>query len=125
MATDLTLLVEDRPGALADVGEALGKAGVNMEGGCGTGGDGRGVIHVLGLRMWLLPGLHLEAAGITVHEENDAILGDPIKGADEPGSMGRMALNNRRRRHQRPRDVPGDRQPWRARHPRQTQGFAN
>ena len=90
MATDLTLLVEDRPGTLADVGEALGKAGINMEGGCGTGGDGRGVIHVC-VQDAAAARTALEAAGITVHEENDAILGDPIKGADEPGSMGRMA----------------------------------
>ena len=90
MATDLTLLVQDRPGALADVGEALGNAGINMEGGCGTGGDGRGVIHVC-VQDAAAARTALEAAGITVHEENDAILGEPFKGANEPGAMGRMA----------------------------------
>ena len=29
MSKDLTLLLEDRPGSLAKVGEALGKAGIN------------------------------------------------------------------------------------------------
>jgi hypothetical protein len=90
MATDLTLLVEDRPGALADVGEALGKAGINMEGGCGTGADGRGVIHVC-VQDGAAARTALQGAGITVHEENDAILGEPFKGADEPGAMGKMA----------------------------------
>ena len=30
---DLTVALEDRPGALADFGEALGRAGVSVEGG--------------------------------------------------------------------------------------------
>jgi len=90
MATDLTLLVEDRPGTLADVGEALGKAGINIEGVCGTGGDGRGVIHIC-VQDAAAARTALEGAGITVHEENDAIMGEPFKGADEPGAMGRMA----------------------------------
>jgi hypothetical protein len=90
MATDLTITVEDRPGGLASIGEALGKAGINMEGGCGTGGDGRGVIHVC-VQDAAAARTALEGAGITVHEENDAILGEPFKGADEPGAMGRMA----------------------------------
>jgi hypothetical protein len=29
---DLTVILEDRPGKLADLGEATGKAGVNIEG---------------------------------------------------------------------------------------------
>ena len=90
MATDLTLLVEDRPGALADVGEALGKAGINIEGLCGTGGDGRGVIHIC-VQDGAAARTALEGAGVTVHEENDAIMGEPFKDADEPGAMGRMA----------------------------------
>ncbi len=90
MATDLTITVEDRPGGLASIGEALGKAGINIEGVCGTGGDGRGVIHIC-VQDAAAARTALEGAGITVHEENDAIMGEPFKGADEPGSMGRMA----------------------------------
>jgi hypothetical protein len=33
---DLTITLEDRPGRLADLGEATGKAGVNIEGMCAT-----------------------------------------------------------------------------------------
>jgi len=30
MAEDLTVVLENRPGTLADVGETLGKAGINL-----------------------------------------------------------------------------------------------
>jgi hypothetical protein len=47
MATDLTIELEDRPGTLAEVLEALGGAGINVEGGCGFAVGDRGVLHVL------------------------------------------------------------------------------
>ncbi len=46
MAKDLTVILEDRPGTLADMGEALGKAGINIDGWGGIPCEGRGVIHV-------------------------------------------------------------------------------
>jgi len=47
MSKDLTVILEDRPGSLAKVGEALGKAGVNIDGICGTTIEGKGVVHIL------------------------------------------------------------------------------
>lgn len=47
MPTDLTVILEDRPGALAKVGEALGRAGVNIEGICGVTVAGKGTVHIL------------------------------------------------------------------------------
>jgi hypothetical protein len=47
MATDLTIILEDRPGTMADVGEALGNAAVNIEGLCGFPCEGKGMGHVL------------------------------------------------------------------------------
>jgi hypothetical protein len=44
---DLTVSLEDRPGTLADLGEALGKAGINIEGMCAVAGEGRSIIHLL------------------------------------------------------------------------------
>jgi hypothetical protein len=44
---DLTVILEDRPGTLADLGEATGRAGINIEGVCGTTEEGQGVIHIL------------------------------------------------------------------------------
>lgn len=47
MPTDLTVILEDRPGALAKVGEALGRAGINIEGICGVTVSGKGTVHIL------------------------------------------------------------------------------
>jgi hypothetical protein len=45
--TDLTITLENRPGALADMGEALGRAGVSIEGGGAWVVGDRGVAHFL------------------------------------------------------------------------------
>lgn len=47
MAKDLTVVLEDRPGTIAHMGEALGKAGINIDGGCGFPCEGKGVLHIL------------------------------------------------------------------------------
>jgi hypothetical protein len=44
---DLTIELEDRPGALAEMGRALGEAGVSIEGGGMWVVDGRGIAHFL------------------------------------------------------------------------------
>lgn len=44
---DLGLVLPDRPGALADLGEALGNAGVSLEGGGVFTHDGAAVAHYL------------------------------------------------------------------------------
>jgi hypothetical protein len=47
MATDLTISLVNRPGTLAQASDALGRAGVNIEGACGFAVDDLGVYHVL------------------------------------------------------------------------------
>jgi len=47
MTKDLTVISEDRPGTLANMGRALGKAGINIDGLCGFPCQGKGVIHIL------------------------------------------------------------------------------
>jgi hypothetical protein len=91
MATDLTITVEDRPGGLASIGEALGAAGINIEGLFGLGLEGRGIIHIC-----VLDGAAarkaLEDAGIKVEGEAEAILGsEAVPGADQPGTLGMMS----------------------------------
>jgi hypothetical protein len=44
---DLELQLPDRPGALADLGEALGRAGVSLEGGGVFTHEGRAIAHYL------------------------------------------------------------------------------
>lgn len=90
MAKDLTLSLEDRPGTLADLGEALGKAGVNIEGICGLGVEGRGIIHVL-VEDAAKAKQALEGAGIKVEGEADALVMDVVGDQDRPGALGEMA----------------------------------
>ena len=90
MATDFAISVEDRPGGLAAVGEALGAAGVNIEGLCGMGIEGRGIIHVCVMDA-AAARRALDEAGIKVEGETDAILTAQVAGADQPGSLGVMA----------------------------------
>jgi len=90
MATDLMISLDDRPGELARVGEALGAAGVNIEGLCGMGMEGRGLIHICVMDATAAKAA-LEGAGLKVEGESDVILAEPIATADEPGSMGMIA----------------------------------
>jgi hypothetical protein len=90
MPTDLGVTVEDRPGGLADVGEALGNAGINIEGLCGIGLGDRGVIHLL-VEDGTAARAALEAAGLTVETESAAIVSEIPGDVNTPGTMGRMA----------------------------------
>ena len=90
MAKDLTGSLEDRPGTLAGFGEALGTAGVNIEGICGLGVEGRGIIHVL-VEDAAAARKALEGAGIKVEGEADPRVAEVAGGADKPGELGKMA----------------------------------
>jgi hypothetical protein len=84
---DLTVSLENQPGRLADLGEATGRAGINLEGICGTTEGGQGVIHILvddvdGTRA------ALGEAGIEVTGERDVLVVDV---EDRPGTMGEVA----------------------------------
>ena len=86
MAKDLTLMLEDRPGTLADMGEVLGKAGVNIDGMCGFANQGKGVIHIL-VEDAAAARKALESAKIQVQEERDVLV---LNIADRPGEFGRL-----------------------------------
>jgi hypothetical protein len=47
MTTDITVGLVNQPGTLLRASDALGRAGVNIEGACGYVCDGQGVFHVL------------------------------------------------------------------------------
>ena len=85
MATDLMVYLEDRPGTLAQVGEVLGSAGINIEGACGFPAEGRGVLHLLvtdaGAARDALTG-----AGLECGEEREV---EVVSVVDQPGEMGR------------------------------------
>jgi len=86
MSTDLTVILENRPGTLADMGEALGNAGINIEGVCGFPGEGKGVIHVT-VEDALAARRALEAAGLTVRGERPVLV-MPVK--DQAGELGKI-----------------------------------
>jgi hypothetical protein len=84
---DLTIELEDRPGALADMGETLGRAGVSVEGGGAWVVDGRGVAHFLvedGRRARAA----LEAAGIRVLAGREVVVQRLAQ--EIPGQLGTL-----------------------------------
>jgi hypothetical protein len=90
MATDLAVNVADQPGGLADVGEALGNAGINIEGLCGVGLGDRGVIHIL-VEDGAAARAALEGAGLNVESEAEAIVSAIPGDVRTPGTLGKMA----------------------------------
>jgi hypothetical protein len=90
MATDLTVVLEDRAGQLAHLGEALGDAGVNIEGFCATTEDGVGIVHVL-VDNAMVAQNALILADLKVEGGSDAIVVDLTDEADRPGALGRLA----------------------------------
>ena len=85
MPKDLTVILVNRPGTIADAAEALGSAGVNIEGVCGFPAGGEGVLHVLvenadaGRRA-------LEAAGLEVRAEREVVILGQLP--QQPGTLG-------------------------------------
>jgi hypothetical protein len=90
MATDLTVVLDDRAGQLAHMAEALGDAGVNIEGFCATTSDGLGIVHVL-VDNAMVAQNALILADIKVEGEADAVLIDLTDEVDHPGALGRVA----------------------------------
>ncbi len=84
---DLTVFLEDRPGTLADAGEALGKAGVNIEGTCGFPCEGKGVGHIL-IEDASKARRVLEEIGIEVGEEREVLV---LEVKNQLGELGRIA----------------------------------
>jgi hypothetical protein len=87
MATDLTISLEDRPGELARLGQALGDAGVNVDGGCATTGGGNGEVHILVEDAGAARSA-LEGAGIQITAEREAVV---VNAPNRPGELGRTA----------------------------------
>ena len=82
---DLAIELENRPGALAEMREALGKAGVSVEGGGAWVVDGVGVAHFL-FKDGAAARKALAAAGIKVVKENEVLVQRLRQ--DVPGQLG-------------------------------------
>ncbi len=89
MATDLSISLPDQPGGLAKAAQALGAAGVNIEGVAGLGGGGTGHVHVLVDDAGAARSA-LEGAGVMVEGEREAVVVD-VSAEDSPGKLGELA----------------------------------
>ena len=84
---DLAIELDNRPGALAEMGEALGRAGVSIEGGGAWVVDGRGMAHFL-FTDGTAARVALEQAGMRVIAERDVVV-QRLKQA-VPGQLGQL-----------------------------------
>ncbi|MHA2226889.1 MAG: ACT domain-containing protein [Candidatus Hodarchaeales archaeon] len=86
---DFTIILEDRPGRLADLGEVLGKAGVNIEGLCGVQLEGKGHIHFV-VEDHETAKKALQKKGIEIIAERDVLVLDIESIAGKPGTGGEI-----------------------------------
>jgi hypothetical protein len=84
---DVAIELENRRGALAEMGEALGRAGASVEGGGAFVVNGRGVAHFL-FRDGDSARQALEAAGIRVLAVRDVVVQRLAQ--DVPGQLGKF-----------------------------------
>jgi hypothetical protein len=84
---DITVILEDQPGILASLGEALGAAGVNIDGICGVPCEGKSLLHLL-VQDLELARQSLADAGYDIEDERTVLLVDVI---DRPGELGGIA----------------------------------
>lgn len=85
---DLAVRLENRPGALAEMGEALGNSGVSVEGGGAFVVDGKGVAHFL-FEDGNAARQALEAEGIEVLADREVLV-QRLK-QDQPGQLGKIS----------------------------------
>jgi len=87
---DLTVVLKNQPGTLADMGETLGKNGINMEGLCGFPLKNEAFIHILvedeETTRWIL-----ENAGFEVRAVREVLVVDIGQSVGKPGTGGHMA----------------------------------
>jgi hypothetical protein len=85
---DLAIRLENRPGALAEMGEALGAAGVSVEGGGAFVVAGEGSAHFL-FEDGIAARKALEEKGITVLADKEVLI--QKLNQDQPGQLGRIS----------------------------------
>jgi hypothetical protein len=84
MPTDLTVVLVNRPGTIADAFQALGNAGINADGTGGFECAGEGILHIA-VADGAAARRALEAAGQMVRAEREVII-CPVQ--DRPGAAG-------------------------------------
>jgi hypothetical protein len=85
MSHDLTINVESRPGTVAELGEILGNAGINVDGVAGFDAGGTATVHLL-VADGASAREALAAAGVECGPEREV---EVVTIVDQPGEMGR------------------------------------
>lgn len=94
---DITVILENKPGSLANLGETLGNTGINMEGMCGMPLNDESIVHILvedeSTTRWAL-----EQAGFEIKGVREVIVLDISDIAGKAGGGGKIArkLGNNR-----------------------------
>ena len=86
MPYDVSVVINDLPGALAQVGETMGKAGINIEGYCSFSSAGKSYLHILVNEM---NGVQqaLGEIGVEVEHQREVFTVDV---EDRPGELGKV-----------------------------------
>jgi hypothetical protein len=88
MPYDLTVVLDDRPGQLALMGEALGGAGVNIRGLAAFTGEGEGMVHLLVDDADVVTSRDvLRLNGLAIADEREVLVVDVD---DRPGTLGEL-----------------------------------
>ena len=90
MARNLTMILHDKPGELARLGEVLGAAGVDLRGLAAFTGEGNGIIHLLVEDDAAARATEaLQRAKIGLADDREVLVVDIH---DRPGTLGELAL---------------------------------
>jgi hypothetical protein len=84
MATNLTIVLDNRPGAMAAVCEAVGREGINIEGMCCFASQGVALLY-LTVEDGSNARRAVERLGVKVSEEREVAL---VRVEDKPGAAG-------------------------------------
>jgi hypothetical protein len=87
MAYDVTIILENKPGELATMGEVLGEADINIEGMCGFLVEGKGEIHIL-VRNGSVTRKVLQEAGFEARDVRPVLVRNL---ENKPGTLGEAA----------------------------------
>ena len=86
---DIAIILENKPGALANLGEVLGKENINIEGLCGALCAGEDIVHILVEKSGKAYNV-LVQAGFTVKEQRDVLVVEIKNIVKTPGSGGKL-----------------------------------
>ena len=92
MASDIIVILEDGPGTLADAGEALGRAGINIQGACLFPYAREWISHLL-VEDATAARQALEQAGLTVRGPREVLVLDVEDRPGQLGALGRRMAN--------------------------------